>query len=759
MAADGSVIIQADVDAKKAQAELNRLQKRIDKLKAEISANEAKRSPLVDQAEELRAQIKEATAEAEKYKQQWLSGAAGADRDEMAARDRVAELRAEYNELLPKIEEYDEKIRLANEELDSGTTKAGQLSAEISGVGDAGGETAEQISEIGDASQETAEQVSGIGDAGQEAAAKADSAFAKFEKRILGLAKRVFVFSLFTKALRSLRSYLAETVKENEAAAAAIDNLKNAFAGLVQPLVNAVIPALILFMDILSNVLNTISSLFGGLKGVSSGLSKEEKNLKGVGGAAKGASKSLAAFDEINQLSDSSGGGGGGGIEAEGGADYTSVVEPGLAAVAGLLTGIFLVALGTILLFSGHIPIGIAMILAGGLMIWGEASENWGLIEQKLQGPLGRIIAIISGALLIIGAILLFSGASIPIGLGLMVAGAAGLATVIAANWDAIPQALQGPIGAVVAIVSGALLAIGVVLLFSGAAIPLGIGLIAAGAAGLATTAAINWDWLPNKLKEIWADIKNGVKEAWNAIISFLAGAWEKIKTGAVTAWNAVSGAFSSAATWFYNKVVAPIGNFFSNLWTNLKQGAVDIWEGIMQVFGTVGTFFELTFSRAWRGIVSIFSVAGDIFNDIKDGVVTAFKAIVNALIKGINKVVAIPFNAINAILQSIHDVNVLGVKPFTWVGTIAVPEIPLLAQGAVIPPNKEFLAVLGDQKSGTNIETPLSTMIQAFKTAMAEMNTSNEAVMVVDGEVFGRLVYKLGGRETKRVGISLTGV
>ena len=50
-----------------------------------------------------------------------------------------------------------------------------------------------------------------------------------------------------------------------------------------------------------------------------------------------------------------------------------------------------------------------------------------------------------------------------------------------------------------------------------------------------------------------------------------------------------------------------------------------------------------------------------------------------------------------------------------------ANPQIPKLAQGAVIPPNREFLAVLGDQKSGTNIEAPLSTIEQALRNVLAE--------------------------------------
>ena len=87
--------------------------------------------------------------------------------------------------------------------------------------------------------------------------------------------------------------------------------------------------------------------------------------------------------------------------------------------------------------------------------------------------------------------------------------------------------------------------------------------------------------------------------------------------------------------------------------------------------------------------------------------------------------------------------------------------KIPALAQGAVIPPNREFLAVLGDQRSGTNIETPLATMVQAFKQALAESgySGSSEAVLVLDRDVLGRVVYQLNKAEGNRIGVSLTGV
>ena len=186
----------------------------------------------------------------------------------------------------------------------------------------------------------------------------------------------------------------------------------------------------------------------------------------------------------------------------------------------GLVTAIVggaLLALGAILAFTGvALPLGIALMAVGAISLATVVAVNWNAIVDALQGPVGLVTAIISGALLALGAILVFTGVGIPLGIGLMLAGAAGLATVVAVNWNAIVDALQGPIGVITAIISAALLVIGIILLFTGVGIPLGMGLILAGAAGLATVVAVNWDFLVDKVKGIWESIKS----FWNTYIA-----------------------------------------------------------------------------------------------------------------------------------------------------------------------------------------------------------------------------------------------
>ena len=92
-------------------------------------------------------------------------------------------------------------------------------------------------------------------------------------------------------------------------------------------------------------------------------------------------------------------------------------------------------------------------------------------------------------------------------------------------------------------------------------------------------------------------------------------------------------------------------------------------------------------------------------------------------------------------------------------VGGMKGLKIPHLAQGAVIPANREFMAVLGDQKSGTNIETPLETMVQAFRQALAESGGRGDrpVYLMLDRRELGRAILDAGDQERVRVGLSLT--
>ena len=93
---------------------------------------------------------------------------------------------------------------------------------------------------------------------------------------------------------------------------------------------------------------------------------------------------------------------------------------------------------------------------------------------------------------------------------------------------------------------------------------------------------------------------------------------------------------------------------------------------------------------------------------------------------------------------------------------SIAAYRVPALAKGAVIPPNREFLAVLGDQRSGTNIEAPVSEIEAAVARALQRVgaaggNRALTVILQVDRRELGRVVYELNREETQRVGVKLT--
>ena len=187
------------------------------------------------------------------------------------------------------------------------------------------------------------------------------------------------------------------------------------------------------------------------------------------------------------------------------------------------------------------------------------------------------------------------------------------------------------------------------------------------------------------------------------AVVYLLIKHWDDVKNFAIFCWEGIKAAWSVAAEWFNTKIVQPVANFFKKLgedisqafsaaWTGVKNAWTGagkffqgIWSGIKNAFGKVTDWFKDTFSKAWQAVKNVFSTGGKIFDGIKEGIANVFTTVVNAIIRGINKVIAIPFNAINDTLQKIRDVSILGVKPFTWIKTFSVPQIPELYEGAVL--------------------------------------------------------------------------
>ena len=187
------------------------------------------------------------------------------------------------------------------------------------------------------------------------------------------------------------------------------------------------------------------------------------------------------------------------------------------------IIGTGLAALGVVMLLMGNIPLGIGLLTAG-LAAYSTGSIGYGTVIQDVAGSLDRLINIASKALLALGVITMWF--NLPIGISLIIAGVAGLVTAATIHQGEVENNVSGMLGKITAIASGALLAIGLILALSGANVPLGLGMMVAGGIGLASVVAVNWNAILERLKAAWGNIKQFGTEVKAGIVGF--GAWLK---------------------------------------------------------------------------------------------------------------------------------------------------------------------------------------------------------------------------------------
>ena len=203
---------------------------------------------------------------------------------------------------------------------------------------------------------------------------------------------------------------------------------------------------------------------------------------------------------------------------------------------------------------------------------------------------------------------------------------------------------------------------------------------------------------VPKFFGEIFEKAWTGIKAIWsivstwfdNTVIkpikNYFTDLWENLKKSASDAWNGIKLIWNVVAGWFNNTIIQPVKDYFTGMWDNLKQGASDAWEGIKSTFAHISDWFHDVFSNAWQRVKDVFSTGGKVFEGIKDGIADTFKNVVNAIIRGINNVIAIPFNAINGTLDKLRNLELFGSKPFeNLISTIDVPQIPELAKGGIL--------------------------------------------------------------------------
>lgn len=238
-----------------------------------------------------------------------------------------------------------------------------------------------------------------------------------------------------------------------------------------------------------------------------------------------------------------------------------------------------------------------------------------------------------------------------------------------------------------------------------------------------------------------WDEIVAAVKKAVEIIVEWVSNLFESIVNALAAAWDWITGLLSTVASWIYDTVIAPVVNFFADMWDSVKNGAKAAWDGIKSVFSSVANFFGNIFSTAWEKVKKVFSVGGKIFSGIKDGIITAFKAVVNTIIKGINTIVALPFDGLNGILNKIQNISFLGISPFSWLTWRSpVPKIPLLAQGGVV--DSATLAMIGERgkEAVVPLENNLEWLDKLANMLSQRMGGGAPIILQVDGKTFAEI-------------------
>lgn len=493
----------------------------------------------------------------------------------------------------------------------------------------------------------------------------------RFGTRLREIVSGALFFNLMSAGLRELTSYFGTALKANNEFAASFSQLKGALLTAFQPIYEFVLPALIQLMRVLTAVLQVVGVFFSAITGKSTAqmsenakaLNKQATAIGGVGDAAKEASKQLAGFDEINRLESlktgSIGGSGGSGID-----DIAPNFEP-IEITEDLERILALVG-----------------AIGAGLLAWKIAS----MFTDSMSVAAGLAIAV-GGAMLYA-----FNWAD---------AFANGI------SWDNLSGMLLGT----TAVVAGLALAFGSM----GAA----VGLLITGI-GLVVLALYEWITTGELSNEACAALVIGIM-AIGAALSLFTGSWIPALIAAVVAFVVAATTKGDEIKAIFAEVVQWFKDTFLKDWTQIfgdELGAVlnecfrfcaEILDALEQMFGGLIDFIQNVFAGNWSAAFA--------------GLLTAAKGSVNGIIAIVNSMMRVVTEAINALFRLLSfNLELPGGGSIGLnLPQFNAPQIPYLAQGAVLPANKPFLAMVGDQRNGTNIEAPLETIKQALSEVMMQ--------------------------------------
>lgn len=733
--ADGSIVIEVNADDKRAQQELNRLNRKIQTLNDQIYVKQRQRMPLVEQSRQLGAQLDEAKAKLESMR----SGAefnTSAAIEEQAA--RVKTLQKEWDAVQRQVENYDSQIKKANISIDLAKEQAGELQRQMATAGPSSEAMALAMDRV-------------------------EKSVHRFSMRLREVIRSALVFTLISRALASLREWLGKVIKTNAEASAAIARLRGALLTLAQPLLNIIIPAFTALVNVLAKVVSVVaqimSMLFGTTieqsKQAAEGLYEETEALESVGAAAEEAAGSLAGFDEINTINTETAGGAGGGA-ASTGPDFSfdaTMGEDQLKRILGLIE-----AIGSALAawrISSNLGLGLKGFLGMLLAIYSAIQfiknlfDAWtnGVTWDNLLGMLASAAGLAAGLGLALGPV--------AAGISLVVSGLAMLAT---GFHDAFKNGWT--LENLLLTISG-IFATGLgISLITGSFIPALVGAI--GALLVAITVAYGEG----------ENLLNGVRTLLEGFVDFFVGVFtgdiekaaggitkifDGLKTSLTAIVDGIKNMFNSFLDWLDEKthgkltgLIEWIRSFINGHIETLKNMLSGMIDGIEQIFQGLLDFFTGVFTSdwdlAWQGVLGI-------FKGVWNGIISILEGAINLIIGGINALI----NGFNGLL-SIGDAAAEALFGTTVrIPTIPKASIPRLAAGSVIPPNREFLAVLGDNKQETEVVSPLSTMKQAMLEALQEAggfgNGTIEVKLMLDGKQLARNQVKHINQMTQQAG------
>lgn len=562
------------------------------------------------------------------------------------------------------------------------------------------------------------------------------SSIKNFGKHMLKLAASALIFSTISKALSSMREQIGQMISSSEKFKEQWGKLKGNLQAIgvgllapLQPVLEWIMQKLVAISNIMVNIISKIT-----------GKSVEDmkKLANNTAKAGKEAKKATAGFDTLQTAtsgtSDSSSDSGN--VDTSGMTTLSDETMASIAKIMAIIGGALLV-IGIILVATGvGVGIGLALMVIGAAMIATALAVAWDMLPTEIQNTIIALLAIVGTAFLVLGAILVFTGANVPLGLALIALGAVMLVAAIALAWETMPEEMRGAIAIIAAIVGVALLVLGAILLFGGVSMPLGFALLAAGAALLIAGVAAKWDELSDEVQAVILVIFGIVSVAALVLGAILLFTGINIPIGlallltGILALNTVGGALKEK----WNSLSDDIKETIYGILT-IVSGALLVLGVILAVFGVIPLGIALIITGIGLIAVAaynsedIIASVKNVLNKIKEvfdgffsNIEGGFKGFINKIIDFINGIIDGLNDFITPIRAVIYGVMKLAGQDVSM-DDISIPHIPKLATGAVLPGGKPFAAIVGDQPAGqTNIEAPLDTIKQAVAEVLAEI-------------------------------------